>query len=362
LLLVLKQNLKSEVVADICDHLHRLEIEFQRIDQNEQVTLVITSEVANLPLHTFSQLHGVEKVVAEGARVPLVSSRRIDAPRHSDALWLKLKRKIKPIVIAGPCSVESEEQILQLAKEVKQAGATMLRGGAFKPRTSPYDFCGLGEEALKYMRHAKELTGLPTVSEVMSAEQVEQALPYVDVLQIGTRNMYNYELLKVVGRTDKVIMLKRAMSATVDELLQAAEYILLEGNDRVVLCERGIRTYETSTRNTLDLSCVPILKALSDFPVIVDPSHGTGRQDLIRPMSRAAIACGADGVMIETHFDPEHSISDAAQAITPAMLKEIVVDINSIAEALNDRESTDSQRNPMDTNGRHHLCTANSQA
>lgn len=348
-------------MADIFERLNRLEIEFQRIDKNEQITLAITSEVRNLPLHTFSQLYGVEKVVAEGARLPLVSSGRTDAPRHSDALWLKLKRRIKPVVIAGPCSVENEEQILQLAEEVKQAGATMLRGGAFKPRTSPYDFCGLGEQALKYLQHARELTGLPVVSEVMSAEQVELALPYVDVLQIGTRNMYNYELLKVVGRTDKVVMLKRAMSATVDELLQAAEYILLEGNDRVVLCERGIRTYETSTRNTLDLSCVPILKTLSDFPVIVDPSHATGRRDLIRPMSRAAIACGADGVMIETHFDPQNSISDAAQAITPQMLKEIVVDINSIAEALNDRESTESEKDPLDTNRTHKMCTASSQ-
>jgi 3-deoxy-7-phosphoheptulonate synthase len=280
------------------------------------------------------KMQGIDKVVANGGRVPLVSSGRTDAPRHSDELWLQLKRKVKPVVIAGPCSVESESHILQLAEEVKRSGATMLRGGAFKPRTSPYDFCGLGLEALKYLKHAKELTGLSVVSEVMSAEQVEQALPYVDVLQIGTRNMYNYELLKEVGRTDKVILLKRGMSATIDELLQAAEYILLEGNDRVALCERGIRTYDTVTRNMLDLGCVPVLKALCDFPVIVDPSHATGRSDLIRPMSRAAIACGADGVMIETHSDPKHSISDAAQAITPAMLKEIVGDMNAIAEAL----------------------------
>lgn len=362
MLLILKRHLNSEVVANICDHLHKLEIEFQRIDQREQITLAITSEVRNLPLHIFSQIHGVEKVVANGSRVPLVSSERTDASRHCDTLWLRLKRKIKPVVIAGPCSVESEEQILQLAREVKSAGATLLRGGAFKPRTSPYDFSGLGEEALKYLQRAGELTGLPVVSEVMSVAQVEKALPYVDVVQIGTRNMYNYDLLKEVGRTDKVVMLKRAMSATVDELLQAAEYILLEGNDRVVLCERGIRTFETSTRNTLDLSCVPILKAACDFPVIVDPSHATGRRDLIRPMSRAAIACGADGVMIETHFDPKHSISDAAQAITPKMLKEIVVDMNAIAEALNYRESADSKRNPPDTNGTQHLCTASRQA
>ncbi len=298
-------------------------------------------------------------MVANSSRVPLVSSGRTDAPRHSDELWLKLKRKVKPVVIAGPCSVESKSHILQLAEEVKLAGATMLRGGAFKPRTSPYDFCGLGLEALKHLKLAKELTGLPVVSEVMSAGQVEQALPYIDVLQIGTRNMYNYELLKEVGRTDKVILLKRGMSATIDELLQAAEYILLEGNDRVALCERGIRTYETTTRNTLDLGCVPVIKSLCDFPVIVDPSHGTGRSDLIRPMSRAAIACGADGVMIETHRDPKNSISDAAQAITPAMLKEIIRDMNAIAEALDAR---DTDREFQNTHGRQHLCTAKSQS
>jgi 3-deoxy-7-phosphoheptulonate synthase len=342
-LLVLKRELNSEVVESICDHLHNMEIEFDRIDQNGQITIAIKSDVRSLPLHVFSQLQGVEKVIANSNRVPLVSSSRPDAQRYQDQFWLQLKRKVKPAVIAGPCSVESEAQILQLAQEVKQAGATMLRGGAFKPRTSPYDFCGLGEEAFKYLKRASEETGLPVVSEVMSAAQVELALPYVDVLQIGTRNMYNYELLKEVGRTDKVVLLKRAMSATVDELLQAAEYILLEGNDRVALCERGIRTYETSTRNTLDLSCVPALQALCDFPIIVDPSHGTGRSDLIRPMSRAAIACGADGIMLETHCDPKNSISDAAQAITPATLQEIVLDINAIAETLTVRDSVEAK-------------------
>ncbi len=315
-----------------------MEIEFERVQQSRQITIAIKSDVRSLPSHVFSQLQGIDKVIAIGARVPLVSRQRIDSSRHRDPVWLVLKRHVKPVVIAGPCSVESETQILHLAQQVKDAGATMLRGGAFKPRTSPYDFCGLGKEALEYLKNASNLTGLPVVSEVMSASQVELALPYVDVLQIGTRNMYNYELLKAVGRTDKVVLLKRAMSATVDEFLQAAEYILLEGNDRVALCERGIRTYETSTRNTLDLSCVPTMKALCDFPVIVDPSHGTGRSDLIRPMSRAAIACGADGVMIETHCDPKNSISDAAQAITPEMLKEITADMAAIADTLAQRD------------------------
>ena len=191
MLLVLKQHLDSEVVDGICDRLRKLEIEFQRIDQSEQITIAITSDIRSLPHHIFSQMQGVEKVVANGTRVPLVSGNRLDTTRYTDKLWTLLKRQVKPVVIAGPCSVESESQILRLAKEVKQAGATFLRGGAFKPRTSPYDFCGLGEEALKYLKHAKEITGLPVVSEVMSAAQVEQALPFVDVLQIGTRNMYN---------------------------------------------------------------------------------------------------------------------------------------------------------------------------
>jgi 3-deoxy-7-phosphoheptulonate synthase len=238
------------------------------------------------------------------------------------------------VVIAGPCSVESREHVLEAARDVKAAGAKMLRGGAFKPRTSPYDFQGLGKEALLYLREASDLTGLPAVSEVMSAEHIELAEPFVDVFQIGARNMQNFELLKEVGRTRRPVLLKRGMSASILEFLNAAEYILLGGNTQVILCERGIRTFETYTRNTLDLSAVAALKSLTSLPVIVDPSHGTGRADLIRPLSRAAIACGADGLLIEVHEHGCEAKSDGAQAITSAALREIISDVNKIQSAL----------------------------
>jgi 3-deoxy-7-phosphoheptulonate synthase len=239
-----------------------------------------------------------------------------------------------PVVIAGPCSVESREHVLEAARCVKAAGAKMLRGGAFKPRTSPYDFQGLGKEALLYLREASDLTGLPVVSEVMSAEHIEMAEPFVDVFQIGARNMQNFELLKEVGRTRRPVLLKRGMSASILEFLNAAEYILLGGNTQVILCERGIRTFETYTRNTLDLSAVAALKSLTSLPVIVDPSHGTGRADLIRPLSRAAIACGADGLLIEVHEQACEAKSDGAQAITSAALREIISDVHKIHSAL----------------------------
>jgi 3-deoxy-7-phosphoheptulonate synthase len=239
-----------------------------------------------------------------------------------------------PVVVAGPCSVENRDHILESAWNVKGAGAKALRGGAFKPRTSPYDFQGLGKEALLYLREAGDLTGLPIVSEVMSVEQIELAEPFIDVYQIGARNMQNFELLKEVGKSRKPVLLKRGMSATIHEFLNAAEYILLGGNTQVVLCERGIRTFETYTRNTLDLSAVAAIKSLTSLPVLVDPSHGTGRAELIRPLCRAAIACGADGLLVEVHERGCDAKSDGAQAITSAALREIVSDVNRIHGAL----------------------------
>lgn len=239
-----------------------------------------------------------------------------------------------PIIIAGPCAVESRAQVIRLATKVKESGAMLLRGGAYKPRTSPYDFRGLGREALGYLSEAREATGLPVVSEVMSPEHVAVAEPFVDMFQIGARNMYNYELLTAVGRTRRPVLLKRALSATISELLQAAEYILLEGNPQVVLCERGIRTFETHTRNTLDLSAVAALKTMTELPVLVDPSHGTGRPELVRPMSRAAIACGADGLLIEVHDEPSQALSDGSQAVSPAVLQAIIADTRAIRQAL----------------------------
>ena len=227
-------------------------------------------------------------------------------------------------VIAGPCSVESEEQTLTIARAVKAAGAQMLRGGVFKPRTSPYAFQGLGLRGLKILEKAREETGLPIVTEVLDTRDVSWVCEYADVLQVGARNMQNFSLLKEVGKAAKPVLLKRGMNSTLEEWLSCAEYILKEGNPHVILCERGIRTFETYTRNTLDLSAVPAAKELTHLPVIVDPSHGTGKLSLIPPMALAAVACGADGLIVEVHSNPEDALSDKDQALTPLQFGELM--------------------------------------
>ena len=219
-------------------------------------------------------------------------------------------------IMAGPCSVESEEQINYIAQRVKDSGASFLRGGAFKPRTSPYSFQGLKSEGLDLLKGARKVTGLPIVTEIMRTAHIDM-FESVDIIQVGARNMQNFELLKELGKTDKPILLKRGLSNTIEEWLMSAEYIMAGGNSRVILCERGIRTYETATRNTLDLSAVPVIKKLSHLPVIVDPSHATGKASLVEQMSLAAVAAGADGLMIEVHNDPRHALSDGAQSLTP---------------------------------------------
>lgn len=233
----------------------------------------------------------------------------------------------RPVVVAGPCAVESEAQILKTARAVKKAGADLLRGGAFKPRTGPHTFQGLREEGLKLLVKAREETGLPIVTEVMSPDTVELVASYADLLQIGARNMQNFDLLKEVGRIKKPILLKRGMSATLEEFLAAAEYILAEGNPHVILCERGIRTFETATRNTLDLSIVPLIKEISHLPVMVDPSHATGKRSLVAPMSKAALVSGADGVLIEVHPEPEKALSDGPQSLTFAGFEQLMTEL-----------------------------------
>jgi 3-deoxy-7-phosphoheptulonate synthase len=238
-------------------------------------------------------------------------------------------------VMAGPCSVENEEQMLLAAYAVKAAGAQILRGGAFKPRTLPYSFQGLGKEGLELLAEARDETGLPIITEVMSTDDVELVEAYTDILQIGARNMQNFSLLKKVGRTTKPVMLKRGMSATFNEWLGCAEYILSEGNPDVILCERGIRTFETLTRNTLDISAAPIINQISHLPVIIDPSHGTGARSLVEPMAKAAIAAGADGVMIEVHPHPEEALCDGAQSLSPEEFMQVMQGIKPIITAVN---------------------------
>ena len=236
------------------------------------------------------------------------------------------------IVMAGPCAVESVEQIIDVAHEVRKAGAKVLRGGAFKPRTSPYAFQGMGEEGLKLLADAREKTGLPVITEVVNPETAELVAEYADILQIGTRNSKNFELLKKLGQLRKPVLLKRGMSMTVQELLMSAEYIMSEGNHEVILCERGIRTFETATRNTLDLSAIPVLKRSTHLPVVVDPSHGTGNYGYVAPMSYAAVAAGADGLMIEVHPDPEHAASDGPQSLKPKKFAALMEKLRLFAE------------------------------
>ena len=240
-------------------------------------------------------------------------------------------------VIAGPCSVESEEQVAEIARAVKVSGATMLRGGAFKPRTSPYDFQGLKADGIEILLHAKRQTGLPIVSEIMNANHLP-LFEEVDVIQVGARNMQNFELLKELGKTQKTVLLKRGLAATLKEFLMSAEYIMAGGNENVILCERGIRTYETYTRNTLDLSAVPVLHELTHLPVIVDPSHATGAAKLVEPMALAAAAAGADGLMIEVHNDPTHAMCDGAQSLTPEQFDKTMRRVRLILGAISDIE------------------------
>ena len=235
-------------------------------------------------------------------------------------------------LIAGPCSVESERQIVEIAKSVKDSGAQFLRGGAFKPRTSPYAFQGLKAEGLELLREARKVTGLPIVTEIMRVSHIP-LFEDVDIIQVGARNMQNFELLKELGKLDKPILLKRGLSSTLEELLMSAEYIMAGGNEKVILCERGIRTYETYTRNTLDISAVPILKKLSHLPVIVDPSHASGISWLVEPLALAAVAAGADGLIIEVHNDPQHALSDGAQSLTPEQFDQVAKHVNAAAKA-----------------------------
>ena len=287
--------------------------------------------IQNLPLSIFP---GVESVLPILAPYKLVSR---EFRREDSVITLgegvTIGGKQVP-VMAGPCAVESQRQLLDIAKAVKAAGARLLRGGAFKPRTSPYAFQGLGEEGLHYLAEAKKITGLPVITEIVDPRDIELVAQYADVLQIGARNMQNFRLLTEVGKYQKPVLLKRGLSATIKEFLLSAEYIMAGGNHRVILCERGIRTFETQTRNTLDLAAVPLIQSLSHLPVVVDPSHATGRWDLVAPMALAAVAAGADGLLIEVHDNPEEALSDGEESLKPAKFAALMTELRKGAQAV----------------------------
>ena len=292
----------------------------------------IGDERGKAALQKIESMHGVENVVPILQPYKLASKevgKESSLVRINDELSIGGERLI---VMAGPCSVESEKQILDSAVAVKKAGAHMLRGGAFKPRTSPYSFQGLEEEGLKLLAKARELTGLPFVTEVINPDSAELVAEYSDILQIGARNSQNFALLKKVGQLKRPVLLKRGMSMTIQEFLMSAEYIMSEGNQSVILCERGIRTFETATRNTLDLSAIPVLKEKTHLPVVIDPSHGTGNHHYVAPMSYAAVAAGADGLMIEVHPDPENASSDGPQSLKPQKFEILMQKLKLFAE------------------------------
>jgi len=304
------------------------------ISKGEEHTIVgVIGDVRALDREQIERMAGVERTMS--VLRPFKLAGRAFQPEDTvvDVNGVKIGGDCV-VVMAGPCAVESRKQVLETAHAVKEAGARILRGGAFKPRSSPYSFQGLGEEGLKILAEAREQTGLPIVTEVMDPQLVPLVATYTDILQIGARSMQNYALLHAVGEIHKPVLLKRGMMSTIEELLMAAEYILSHDNEDVLLCERGIRTFEPYTRNTLDLSAVPLLQQLSHLPVIVDPSHGTGKWELVAPLSRAAVAAGADGLIIEVHPRPEEALSDGAQSLKPKRFAELMHTIDPIAAAI----------------------------
>ncbi len=335
MIVVMKSGASEEQIQKAVDTMDELGYKAHLIQGVLRTVIGAVGDERGKPqdMETLSILEGVEKVV------PIVQPHKLASkefkPEKSEIKieGISIGNKKLP-VIAGPCSVENEEQILEVAKAVKEAGATMFRGGAYKPRSSPYAFQGLGVEGLKLLAKAKEATGMPIVTEILDVHHMDAVVEYADVLQIGARNAQNYALLKEVGKSKKPVLLKRGMSTTIKEFLMCAEYILSEGNEDVMLCERGIRTFETATRNTFDLNAIPVLQEKTHLPVVADPSHGTGYWQYVTPMALAAIAAGADGLIIEVHNNPEIAVSDGGQSLKPKKFADLMKRAAPVAEAV----------------------------
>ncbi len=334
MILVLRKSITEKEFDAIIKRIEELKLK-PHISRGEERTIVgIVGDSRTKELERWEELPGVEEVIRILKPFKLASR---EFKKENSVIEIGNGVRIggnEVVVIAGPCSVESEEQILVVAREVKKRGAKILRGGAFKPRTSPYSFQGLREKGLELLKLAKEETGLPVITEALSIAQLEKVAEVADIIQIGARNMQNFALLEAAGKMKKPVMLKRGMMATMEELLMSAEYILSNGNPNVILCERGIRTFEKYTRNTLDISAIPMLKSLSHLPVVSDPSHGTGKRNLVIPVSLASVAAGADGLMVEVHPEPEKALSDGAQSLTPEMFGELMKRVRKVAEAV----------------------------
>ena len=334
MIVVMKQNAAPEDVEAVVKRVEDLGYKVH-LSRGEARTIIgiIGADDYLIQQDTFEVLDGVEKTVRIMQPYKFASRDFVQSSTEISVNGVKVGGQ-KIVVMAGPCSVESREQILETAHAVKEAGGSVLRGGAFKPRSSPYSFQGLGEEGLKYLAEAREQTGLPIITEVMSSDDIELVGDYTDIFQIGARNNQNYPLLKAVGKTTKPVFLKRGISGTIQELLMGAEYILSNGNMQVMVCERGIRTYETATRNTFDINAIPVLKHLTHLPVVADPAHGTGQWEYVGPVAKAAVAAGADALMIEVHPNPSKAWSDGAQSLTFERFGKLMQELRSIANAV----------------------------
>ena len=334
MVLVLRERIIESEVKKLIDKIRALGLEVKMINGTSKRVIGIVGNTLKIDKQKIESNRNVERVIEISE--PFKRANRLFHP--DDSIFNIRGEKIggkKLALMAGPCSVESEEQIVNIAQSIKEKGAGFLRGGAFKPRTSPYSFQGLELEGLELLKIAREKTGLPIVTEIMSTSMIDKFVDDVDIIQVGARNMQNFDLLKELGRIKKPILLKRGLSATVEEFIMSAEYIMAGGNEEVILCERGIRTFETYTRNTLDLSVVPSIKKLSHLPIIIDPSHAAGKAWAVEPLSKAAVAVGADGLIIEVHNDPEHALCDGQQSIKPDEYGKLVNDLRIIAQAVN---------------------------
>jgi len=330
MLIVMDKGVTEREIRAVIERIEQMGFKANPIPGAERVAIGITGNQAPLDSEEFEAMPGVKEAIRVTKPYKLVSREM----KSEDTVIAVRGREVggrQLAIIAGPCAVESEDQALAIGELVARAGANFFRGGAYKPRTSPYSFQGLGESGLKILAKVREQTGLPIVTEAMDAESVPLVEEYADVIQIGARNMQNFSLLKRVGRSKLPVFLKRGISATLDELLMSAEYLASEGNYRIMLCERGVRTFSDHARNTLDLSVVPAVKHLSHLPILVDPSHGTGRRDRVPPLARAAVAVGSDGIMVEVHDHPERALSDGPQAMYPEQFAELVNDIRALA-------------------------------
>ena len=334
MIVAMQDSASEEQIQNVVEHLVRMGFSVHRTTGERQTVLAAVGARVDFDTRNLEVLSGVQEVHRISAPYKLVGRTfRPEGTVVKFANGLAIGNA-EVVVMAGPCSVESREQLFTVAQQIAQAGARVLRGGAFKPRSSPYSFQGLGLEGLKLLREAGDKFGMLVISEVMEISQIEMMLPYVDILQVGARNMQNFNLLRELGKVKKPVLLKRGIAATLEELLLSGEYIMAGGNYDVILCERGIRTFETYTRNTMDISAIPIVKKLSHLPMTADPSHGTGRRDKVAPMARASVAAGADALLIEVHHDPDKALSDGAQSLFPQQFAQLMGELRMIAPAV----------------------------